>query len=318
MQIFVKGLAGKTITLEVHPSDTVDDFKELVLGKTGMPVAEQLLYFSNRLLELGRTLSDYNIIAESTLHLNGRLNGGTTALRRCYYSQNNESCGPLKNACGAISLANSLAFRGCSNPLVTPERIINIAFALNLFRDGHGISPGELFALSATAGHPHGLQAKLVEPAKVTELMPGDLIYVGSIPLINAQGGQQYENAEHDSHIVMVESNGLAGLVVINPDCKKAGKQIRLGKWGRMLISPEHLDKVWMSNRHDGTHTRRAAVQLRVGYLAGNGRWANDVPDPFTKMKIFVNGLHIKKLEVCIALSLSLVLMLCLRVFDLF
>jgi ubiquitin C len=76
MQILVKTLAGKTITVDAEEGDSIEQLKQKLNEKEGIPVDQQRLIFSGKQVEDQRTLADYGVTAGATMHLVLRLRGG--------------------------------------------------------------------------------------------------------------------------------------------------------------------------------------------------------------------------------------------------
>lgn len=75
MQIFVKTVNGKTIAVDVEPSDSVQSLKQTIFDREGIKVDEQRLIYAGKQLDDERTIDDYGIQKEATIHLVLRLRG---------------------------------------------------------------------------------------------------------------------------------------------------------------------------------------------------------------------------------------------------
>lgn len=190
-----------------------------------------------------------------------------------YFSQDTQTCGAFEGkACAVVSLANALRrlVPAALNP-PTPLDIIKKCEKNDLFDFG-GLSPMNLHALCRIylLSFP-GLSVEYITSptARAKDLAPGALMYVRSLALLNAQGGDQCPTSENekDSHVVFVESISEDGTVmVINPDraLKESASGFVKSQWGRMKIPQACLESVWKSVRFDGTKTTRCAICLVI------------------------------------------------------
>mmetsp|Transcript_7845 Transcript_7845/g.9339 ORF Transcript_7845/g.9339 Transcript_7845/m.9339 type:complete len:88 (+) Transcript_7845:263-526(+) len=76
MQLMVKTLDGKTVTVDAEEEDTIEDIKNKIMEKEGVPIDQQRLIFGGKQLDSEKTLADYDVQEDSTLHMVLRLRGG--------------------------------------------------------------------------------------------------------------------------------------------------------------------------------------------------------------------------------------------------
>ena len=88
MQLFVKTLTGKTVSIEVEEGESIEDVKAKISEKEGIPPEQQRLIFGGQQLQDSKTLDDYNVGDDATLHLVLRLRGGASSTDKLSWKSN--------------------------------------------------------------------------------------------------------------------------------------------------------------------------------------------------------------------------------------